>query len=123
MVFDVAITYKIISKLLSVSNTGRFTLNTKENSPEVDIIKTRLFELSKNTSTSSDFGKAKNMKTTYKLMFKILIGCLIPREGSTDQILWDHRHFIWYLVNKESINLLGYIFPHLCEAIKDIKKH
>lgn len=86
---DVTITEKIISKLLSVSNTRRFILNTKETSHEVDVIKTRLFELSKDACSFSDFGKVKNMNTTYKLLFKILILYLIPREGNIDQISWD----------------------------------
>lgn len=105
-----------------MSNIWRFIINTKESSHEADVIKTRLFELSKDTWSFSDFVKVKNMKTTYKFMFKILIACLIPIEGSTDQFFRDHRHFIWYLVNEENINLPGYIFNHLCEYIKDINK-
>lgn len=81
---DVTVTQKIIAKFLGVSPMRRCTLNTKESNPEAGVIKTRLFELSENTSTSLDFGKVKNMKTPYKLLFKILIGCMIPREGSTD---------------------------------------
>lgn len=98
-------------------------MNTKESSLEADLIKTRLFELLENTCPSSDFEKVKNMKTTYKLLFKILIGCPTPREGKTDQIFWDHRHFIWYLVNEQNINLTSYILHHLCEAIKESKKY
>ena len=119
---DITITQKIIYKLLGVSNIWRFIMNTKESSHEADVIKTRLFELSEDTWSSSDFAKVKNMKTTHKLVFKILVACLIPIEGSTDQFSRDHRHFIWYLVNEENINLPGYIFNHLCEYIKDIKK-
>lgn len=63
------------------------------------------------------------MKKNFKLLFKILIGCLIPREGIIDQISLDHKHFIFYLLNEDKINLLAYIFHHLCEAIKDSKKH
>lgn len=63
------------------------------------------------------------MKTPFKLLFKILIGCLIPRKGNIDQIYWDHRHFIWYLVNEEKISILGYNFHHLCEAIKESKRN
>lgn len=62
------------------------------------------------------------MKTNFKLLFKILIGCLIPREGSIDQISWDHKHFIFLLVNEDKINLPTYILNHLCEAIKESKK-
>lgn len=63
------------------------------------------------------------MKTPYKLLFNILIGCMIPIYGSTDQISQDHRHFIWYLVNDEKINLPVYIFHHLFEAINESMKH
>ncbi|CAL5188753.1 unnamed protein product [Lathyrus oleraceus] len=69
---DVTIIQNTIVKLLSVSTVGKCTLNTKENSPKAEIIKIRLFE------NSNDFGKVKNMKTPYKLLFKILIGCMIP---------------------------------------------
>lgn len=54
-------------------------MNTKESNPEADVIKTSMFELSENISTSLDLGKVKNMKTPYKLLFKIVIGCLTPR--------------------------------------------
>lgn len=65
----------------------------------------------------------KNTRIEYKLMFTILIGCLIPREESSDQISWDHKNFIWFLVNKELINLPAYIFHHMCEVIKENTKH
>ena len=32
-------------------------------------------------------------------------------------------HFIFYLVKEDKINLPAYILHHLCEAIKEIKKH
>lgn len=56
-------------------------------------------------------------------MFKILISCLIPREGNTDQISWDHKHFIFYLKNEYKIKLYAYIFNHICEDIKESTKH
>lgn len=56
-------------------------------------------------------------------MFKILISCLIPKEGSTGHISWDHKHFIFYLKNLDNINLSAYIFNHLCEAIRESIKH
>lgn len=77
---SVTITQKIIAKLLGVSTMGMCTLNTKESHPEAEVIKTKLF------GNSDDFGKVKNMNTPYKLPFKILSGCLIPKEGSIDQI-------------------------------------
>lgn len=118
MGIDVIITQKIIAKLLSASNSGRFVVGTKYNSPKVDEIKQYLFEECANFC-SSDFGKVGNMKDGFRLMFKILINCIIPREGSIDQISWDQKHFIFYLKNEDKINISAYIFNHLCEAIKD----
>lgn len=69
------------------------------------------------------FVKVKNMVIEFKLLFRVLIGCMIPREGNTDQISWDHKHFIWFLVNMEKINLSAYIFNHMCEVIKESIKH
>lgn len=71
---------------------------------------------------ASDFGKVRNMQKNFKILFKILIICLIHREGTIDQISWDCKHFIFYLKNEYKINLSAYIFNHLCEAIKDSTK-
>lgn len=97
-------------------------MNTEENNPEVKAIKICLFERSGDLY-AYDFGNFKNMKRNIKLMFKILIICIIPREGSTYQTSWDHKHFIFYLVKEDKINLLAYIFHNLYEAIRDITKH
>lgn len=79
---DVIITQKTIAKLLKVTNSRRFILNTEENSTEAEAIKRYLFNHSGDIC-SSDFRKVKNMKKNLKLMFKILIGCMVPREGNT----------------------------------------
>lgn len=95
MGIDVIITHKTIVKLLSTQNSRRFVVGTKENSHEIDAIKWCMFNNTKNTC-SSDFRKVKNMKKKLRLMFNILIVCLIPKEGSTYQISWDHKqlHFL-----------------------------
>lgn len=118
---NVIITQKTIINLLSTPNSVRFIVGTKDNSLEADAIKCYLFDNVENLC-SSHFGKVKNMKKDFRLLFKILIGCLIPRERSTNQISWDHKHFIVSLNNEDKINLLAYIFNHLCEAIKDNAK-
>lgn len=59
----------------------------------------------------------------YEFSVKILIGCLIPREGNTGHISWDHKHFIFYLKNEDKISFSAYIFNHPCEEIKDSTKH
>lgn len=88
-----------IAKLMGIDNKGRCPLNTKDDGPESSVIKQLIF------LKSDDFGKVKNMKIENRLLFRILIGCLIPREWSAYQISWDHKHFIWFLINMEKINL------------------
>lgn len=114
----VVITHKIIFRLLCTPNSGRFVVGTKDNSPEANAIKWCLC-LFNNDDNLGSSDKVKNMKREFRLLFKILIGCVIPREGSTGQISWDHKHFIFYLKSEDGINLSSYIFNHLCEAIKD----
>lgn len=94
----------MVAKLLSTPNSGRFVIGIKVNSSEVDAIKWCLFEDGDNLC-SHDFGKVKNMKDEFRLLIKILINFLIPREGTTDQISWYHKHFIFYLKNEDKINL------------------
>lgn len=94
MGIDVVITQKMFVKLVSTPNSCRFVVGTKDDSPEANAIKWCLFEDCDNLC-SSNFGKAKNMKDDFRLLFKILINFLIPMEGSTYQISWDHKHFIF----------------------------
>lgn len=77
---EVTITQSHIAQLIGVKNEGMCVQNTKESNKEAKSIKSSMF------LTSKDFGKVKNMHIAYKLLFKIIIGCLIPREGSIDQI-------------------------------------
>lgn len=76
---EVTITQSHIAQLIGVTNEGRRVFNTQESKKEVKLIKSSMF-------LKEDFGKVKNMHISYRLLFKILIGCLIPRGGSTDQI-------------------------------------
>lgn len=117
MGINVTITQGHIANLLNLDNIGRYDLNTKESSHESYLIKKYLFLKTK------DFGKVRNMRIEHRLLFRILIGCLIPREGSTNPLSLHHKHFIWFLENLELINLMAYIFHHMCEAIKDSNKH
>lgn len=114
---EVTITKSHIAQLIGVTNEGIYVTNTKESSKEAKLIKSSFF------LNSEDFGNVKNMHISYRLLFKILIGCLIPKEVSTYKISWDHRHFIWFLVNRQKINLVAYIFNHLREAIKERHKN
>lgn len=114
---DVTITQRDIAKLICVSSEGRCFLNTKDGSKYFTMMKSNLFD------KSNDFRKVKNMKTPYKLLFKILIGCMVLREGSSDKISQDHKYFTQFLVIHERLNLIAYTFNHLYDAIKESQKN
>ncbi|WJX18669.1 hypothetical protein P8452_08446 [Trifolium repens] len=64
------------------------------------------------------------MHLKLRLLFRILIGSIIPRDGATDQISWDHKNFLYFLVNETRMNLDAYIFNHLYKSIQScFKKH
>ncbi|MCI28962.1 hypothetical protein A2U01_0050166, partial [Trifolium medium] len=46
-----------------------------------------------------------------------MFGSFFPRVGGTDQVSWDHRHFIYFLTAGRKMNLAAYIFHHLCRSI------
>ncbi|MCH90105.1 hypothetical protein A2U01_0011012, partial [Trifolium medium] len=58
------------------------------------------------------------MKETQRLLARIMFGSFFPREGWTDQLSWDHRHFIYFLTVGRKKNLAAYIFNHLCKTIR-----
>lgn len=77
---NVTTTQSHVAKLLHMDKIGRFALNTKDSSPESGVIKQQLF------LKYEECGNVQNMHIEYRLLFRILIGCFTPREGSTDQI-------------------------------------
>ncbi|MCI05834.1 hypothetical protein A2U01_0026887, partial [Trifolium medium] len=64
-------------------------------------------------------GKAKSMNDNCRVLFKILISSILPREGGVDTISWEHKHFLYFLLSDHKINLADCLFEHLCGAIKD----
>lgn len=117
MGIEVTITQSQNAKLIGEDNRGICLFKTGKTNSYASLIKNKLFE------NGSESDEAKNMLVQKRLLYRIPIGCLIPREGSTDQIPKDCKHFILFLVNKHEINLPAYICNHLCESIRERKKH
>lgn len=69
MRIDMVITRKMIAKLLSTPNSGRFVMGMKGNSPKAYAIKWCLFEYN-DILCSSNFGKVKNMKEDFRILLK-----------------------------------------------------
>ncbi|MCH93231.1 hypothetical protein A2U01_0014179, partial [Trifolium medium] len=58
------------------------------------------------------------MKEEQRLLVKIMFSTIFPRKEGTNQISWDHKHFIYFLSVGRKINLATYIFNHLCSSIR-----
>jgi hypothetical protein len=66
--------------------------------------------------------RVNQMNVQERVLVKIFFALLLPRETGTDQLSWDHRHFIYFLSTRKPLNLSTYIFHHLCESINETKK-
>lgn len=98
---DVIVTRKAIAKLLRFPNSG-ILLWALKTTVLKQMLSRGICLIMLEISVLSDIGKVKNMKKEFRLLFKILIGCLIPRKGNTDKTSWDHKHFILYLKNEDN---------------------
>ncbi|MCH88343.1 hypothetical protein A2U01_0009227, partial [Trifolium medium] len=58
------------------------------------------------------------MKETQRLLARIMFGSFFPRKGGTDQLSWDHRHFIYFLTTGRKMNLAAYIFHHMYKSTR-----
>ncbi|XP_050916763.1 uncharacterized protein LOC127131923 [Lathyrus oleraceus] len=75
---DIAITKDNIAQVIGVENTGIVKHNSKDGTKFASEIKANLSENQKY------FGKVKNLYLPFRLLFKIIISSLIPREGCSD---------------------------------------
>lgn len=88
---EVTITESLISQLIGVKNEGRCVVNTKESSKDAKLIKSSLFV------TSENFGKVKIMHIAYRLLFRILNGCLILGKDVLIRFQYGFIHLQLYL--------------------------
>src|SRR4030042_1942048 len=113
---EMVITESLITTLLQIPSGGLFVTGHKGDSEFADRIEATLHERRPSK-------KVINMATDHRIIYKIVLGCLLPRESSTDQMSWDHKHFVTFLLNKFPIDLPAYIFQHLCYSINETRKH
>ncbi|WJX52461.1 hypothetical protein P8452_38573 [Trifolium repens] len=61
-----------------------------------------------------------------RIIFKVLIKSIIPREGSETKMSWVHKYLIKLLNQETPINLSlyqpAYIFHHLCSSVRKFQK-
>src|SRR4030066_399812 len=113
---EMVITESLIRSLLQVPSGGLFVTGQKGDSEFADKIEATLHE-------GRPSKKVIDMATEHRIIYKIVLGCLLPRESSADQMSWDHKHFMTFLLSKYPIDLPAYIFQHLCYSINETKKH
>lgn len=95
---NIKVTQCTISKVIGVFDSGMFEVGTKFHTNKyTKFITHNLFQVPK------DFDKGKQMHHNYKIIFKMIIRYLIPRQGSSDQISWDYKHVIrlWFKPGSE----------------------
>jgi hypothetical protein len=61
----------------------------------------------------------RDLRTELKIICRILQKTFFTRNGGTDSISWEHKHFIYFLYKKLKINLAACLFEHLFTAIND----
>jgi hypothetical protein len=109
-----------IAQLLNVPNSGKFLVDTDKGSNKVTIyrseIKNILFE------TRDNYGKSTNMYIDFRLLFKILTSSVVPRVDGLDQISWDLKHLLLFLVQGVQLDLPAYLFHFLCGYIKNTQE-
>src|SRR4030043_753247 len=106
----------MIRKLLQIPSGGLFVTGQKGDSEFAEKIEATLHQ-------GRPSKKVIDMATDHRIIYKIVLGCLLPRESSTYQMSWDHKHFMTFLLSKYPIDLPAYIFQHLCYTINETKKH
>ncbi|MCH80268.1 hypothetical protein A2U01_0001034 [Trifolium medium] len=114
---EIILTQSNIAQMLKLPNTGTFksfTPATGKKSAYVERIAQECYIEEDATPTN----KVRDMKETQRLLARIMFGSFFPREGGTDQLSWDHRHFIYFLTVGRKMNLAAYIFNHMCKCIR-----
>ncbi|MCH86176.1 cullin-like protein [Trifolium medium] len=115
--YKATLTQSHIAKLLNIPNNGVF-ITFK---PGMGRKSSFVGRIAKKCYLQEDIepsNKVKDMKDTQRLLARIMLGSFFPREGGTDQLSWDHRHFIYFLTVGTRMNLPAYIFHHLCKSIR-----
>jgi hypothetical protein len=112
------ITRKDIADLLQIPAEGKFFINTDKPPPFIkyrNVIKETLYEV----PTQTQLGKTSGLHKNVRLLHKILISTIIPRVGGSDQVSWDQRHMLLFLVKRIKMNLPAYLFHFLCTYVNN----
>ncbi|MCH80540.1 hypothetical protein A2U01_0001310 [Trifolium medium] len=113
--YEVVITQSTFAELLKIPNDGIFKTFTPT-SGRSSIFNTQIAKQCYVEGKLSN--RTADLKPLQKVLVKIMFGSLFPKTGGTDQLSWDHRHFLYFLTALRKMNLAAYIFHQLCKNIK-----
>ena len=99
---DVTITQSMIARILKVSEGGMFLKGTNSTSEWAKEIFKELHEY-------RDSDKINDMRVEHRVLYKIILACILPREGGTDQMSWDHKHLMLFLIRNMPVDFPQYI--------------
>lgn len=115
MGIKVTITDSMIAKIIDCRDNGMFFVGTDKTIKKSEWAP----RIHKSLFKGREFDKIEHLKNEHKFLPKLMIMCFMPREGGTNYMSWDHKHFLLFLLDKFPINLPAYIFNHLCTLIRE----
>ncbi|MCI22183.1 hypothetical protein A2U01_0043359, partial [Trifolium medium] len=115
MGMEVSITQDIVAHVIGALNEGTFEPNSEKikNSEVRSRILQTLF------ASEGEGNSANDLCLIHKLLFKVLIKSIVPKEGGETHLSWVQRHLLLMLVEEEQIHLPAYIFNRFCEAVEE----
>src|SRR6266487_1493436 len=119
--FEVILTQSNLASILQIPNEGKFNAFSAVEAKNTGCL-SDMTNMCYEEGKTCESNKSGDLKTTQKLLARILLGSIFPRSGSSDQLLWDHRYFIYYLTKGYQLNWAKYIFNHLCKAVNATQK-
>lgn len=107
----IKITQQSLGAITRCPNEGVLLENGYELRVDSFRINKELFEIPKVNS------KFLPLKPKYKVLFKIMIGCVVPKCGSVGHVSKDHEGLMWNISQKIRTNLPHIILKHMRSCV------
>ncbi|PNY16934.1 hypothetical protein L195_g013665 [Trifolium pratense] len=114
--FEVILTASNLAKVLSIPNEG-FYYTCSHNEAKKSVFLKTISRQCYDKRKSCESNRIGDLKPTQRVLAKIILNSIFPGSENSDQLSWDHKHFVYFLTRKYDINWAKYIFDHLCKAV------
>src|SRR4030042_1227319 len=102
----------MIAKATNAPNAGMCLIGTNGSFEWVK-------EIVKELHDGRDSDNLKDMALEHRVLYKIVLASILPKDGSTDQMPWDHKHLMMFLIKNYPVNFPEYMFHHLCQSLRE----